>query len=408
MLLRARWVIPVDRPPIKNGAIRLDGTRIAEVGSAKTVEGGPVVEFVDAAICPGLVNAHTHLELTHLEGRVPPSPDFIGWLERLRATMLEDSEPDETATTSARDGARQSLQHGVTTVGDITARASAVRSVLNHGPLRVVSFGEVIATGRIRDQLPTRLQAAIDGAYVSEFLSIAVSPHAPYTIEPDGIRACAEAAERLEMRICMHAAETRDERQYTERGDGAFRHFLEGLGLVDDLIVCPELAPVPLLRSCGVLGRRTLLAHCNYVDEDDMRTLASTRTHVAYCPRTHAAFAHDPHKFREMLSLGINVCVGTDSLASNPSLSVLDELRFLHAAFDDFDLVTLLRMGTINGATALGLQETIGTLEVGKAADLAVIPLDASGPSDPIRNILTSSLAPQTTFVRGRSLTTPP
>ncbi len=405
MLIRARHVVPIDGRPITNGALRIERGRITEVGTAKRAEGTPVVDFGDAVVLPGFVNAHTHLELTHLLDRVPPTPDFVDWIDRLQATRAPAKEAGSVCIESARKGMRLSVAAGVTTVGDITSRPAEVRPALAHGPLRVVSFGEVIATGTIRDQLAGRLQAAIDASDATKYLTVGVSPHAAYTVEHDGIRACVDEAARAEMRLCMHLAESLEELRYLRDGDGPMRAFLDRLGVWDTVIQCPRLAPVPFAHTCGVLNNRTVLAHCNYVSDEDIGLLASTRTQVAYCPRTHAAFEHPPHRFRDMLDASINVCIGTDSLASNPSLSVLDEVRFLHSRYPDFNTHTLLEMITLRGARALGVDHLTGSLTPGKSADITVIPLDNDGPTDPLRNILESVLHPLTTVTRGRRVT---
>lgn len=403
MLLQAKYVVPVSDRPIKNGAVRIDGEVIGEVGTSKSVDGGPVVNFGNAAILPGFINGHTHLELTWAEGgSVRTGEGFFDWLERLVGATRDLSDCDEVFAASAREGMRRSLSCGVTTVGDVTSRPSAVRSALRHGPLRVVSFGEVIAMGTLRGQLSQRLQAAADGSCASQYLTIGVSPHSPYTVESEGIQACVETGERLGLRMCMHLAETPDEARYTECGDGPCREYLEKLNVWDDLVVCPKMPPVPLAYSCAVLGSQTLLAHCNYASPDDVDLLVATGAHVAYCPRTHAAFEHEPHPYREMLAAGVNVCMGTDSLASNPSLSVLDEIRFLRRIHPEVAVATLLEMATMSGAEALGLGSVVGSLTAGKSADITVVPLDPDGPVDPIENLLASSLNPVATFVRGK------
>ena len=403
MRLHAKWVVPVGDRPIKNGAVRIDGETIGDVGLSKSHGDGPVVNFGDAVILPGLVNGHTHLELTWAEGvGVREGEGFFDWLERLVGATRRLEDCDEVFAAAAREGMRRSLRLGVTTVGDITSRPTVVRSALRRGPLRVVSFGEVIAMGTIRGRLSERLQRAADGAYESEYLTIGVSPHSPYTVESDGIRACVETAERLELRMCMHLAETPEEVEYAERGGGLCREYLERMHVWDDLTVCPKMPPVPLAYSCGVLDRRTVLAHCNYVSASDINLFAANGVHVVYCPRTHSAFGHEPHSFREMLAAGVNVCVGTDSLASNPSLSVLDEIRCLRRIYPEVAGGTLLEMATMRGADALGLGSVVGSLSVGKSADITVIPLEAEGSTDPIENLLASSLNPAATFVRGK------
>jgi aminodeoxyfutalosine deaminase len=404
MWVRAKHVFPVVGGNIKNGAVRVDRGRIVEIGSGKDATGGAVLDFGDAVVLPGFVNAHTHLELSHLRGAVKPTRDFFDWLGRLLTKTNEPGASEQTFVDAARDGARESLLAGVTTAGDVTARPTNVRAEQTHGPLRVVSFGEVIAIGRSRNRLGQRLQAAIDDREMSRYLSIGVSPHSPYTIEQDGVRACVETGEVSRMRMCMHLAETRDEVQFTEYGDGRVREYLQTLGVWDQAIRCPQMSPVPLAHRYGLLTSRTVLAHANYVSEADITLIAAHGAHVAYCPRTHAAFEHPPHTYQRMLSTGVNVCVATDSLASNPSLSVLDEARFIRSIDEAIEGEELISMATLRGARALGLDRDIGSIEVGKCADIVVVPLDPQGPTDPIENILRSQAPPIAIIVRGRRL----
>ncbi|NOS99482.1 MAG: amidohydrolase family protein [Phycisphaerales bacterium] len=412
MILRAQYVVPVDQPPIRHGAVRIHRDRITAVDHADAVQppaGDPVIDFGLAAIIPGLVNAHTHLELSALAGRVPPGPDFVRWINTLIDVRRRNCSDANAIADAVRGGVRASLAAGVTTIGDITARPDVVRPVLKHGPIRVVSFGEVIAVGAGRGILQDRLHAAMDGQHASEHLTIAVSPHAPYSVEPDGIRACADAAAENDLRLCMHLAETRDEVQFVETGGGPFRAFLTDLGLWDDTVPCPRVHPVVLADACAALTPRTLLAHVNYVDDAHIELLAARGASVAYCPRTHAAFGHDPHRFVDMLLAGVNVCIGTDSLASAPSLSPLDELRFLCAGHGDGHSPhprpaadVLFAMATVRGARALGLADETGSLAVGKSADFTIIPLTADGPRHPLDNILASNVGPIETYVRGK------
>ncbi len=425
MILHTKYVVPVDGPPIKNGAVRIEHGRIVAVAPLRELKAnapGPMVDYGDAVALPGLVNAHTHLELTNFaglaalrprttrgqtphalrRGQTPPGLGFVDWLERLGSAKRAQTDLEETLAQSAREGLRQSLVAGVTTVGDIASVPHVIRPVLRNGPLRVVSFGEVIAVGGLRDRLGERLAAAVDTTQASECLTIGLSPHAPYSVEAEGLRACVDAALVGNLRLCVHLAESREEVRFSERGDGPLRGFLERLGIWDDSIRCPRMRPVPLAETLGVIGPRTVLAHCNYVSDDEIRMIADGGAHVAYCPRTNAAFEHPPHRFRDLLEAGVNVCVGTDSLASNPSLSVLDELRYLARLHQDVEARTLLEMGTIRGARALGLDGDVGSLTPRKWADITVVPLSPNGPGDPVENVLRCAEPVRATVVRGR------
>lgn len=402
MIVKARFVVPVDGPPIDNGAVQFDHDRIVAVGPASQFPARGAVDYGEAVIVPGLVNAHTHLELSLLEGRVPPSTDFVDWLRRLIAARTEGLQAADAAEyfgQAVRAGVAQSMSSGVTTVGDITASPHITRPVLADSPIRAVSFGEVIAMGRGRDLLAQRLNAAVDLEQQSARLRVGVSPHAPYTVQPAGLRACGERAREADLPLCVHVAETADEERFVRYGEGPFADFLAGLGLWDENIPRSDCSPVELLARAGLLGPRTVLAHANYVADSDIELIAAFGASVAYCPRTHAAFGHAPHRFREMLRAGVNVCLGTDSLASNPSLSILDELRFLRSKCHDVAPDDVLATGTIRGARALGFGEVAGSLTPGKSADFVVIALEQS--AGDWQDILLSSQNPLAVYIRG-------
>ena len=409
MILKARFVAPLVTTPIENGIVETAGPCIVDVRPARPGErGAAVIDCGDALLMPGFVNAHTHLELTHLAGAVPPvsagAPDFADWLRRLLLETRRTGDDAATVHAAVTAGSSASLRAGVTTVGDITRLPHLTRPALRHGPLRVVSFGEVIAIGRLAGLVEQRLTAATDPAHNSGRLTAAVSPHAPYTCNRQTLAACREAAARRDLRLCMHLAESEEEAQCTLHGTGPLVDFLRAAGVWDDSVAIPGLSPIAYADAAGLLTPRTMLAHMNYVSDADLTRLTGTGVHVAYCPRTHAAFRHAPHRFRDLRAAGVNVCIGTDSLASNPSLSVLEELRYLWRTFDDIRAAELLGMGTRGGAQALGLDSRVGSLEAGKQADLVAIPLPGDAGRLPLEALLQSDAAPVRVMVAGASV----
>jgi cytosine/adenosine deaminase-related metal-dependent hydrolase len=381
MILKSRFVVPVDGPVIENGAVIIRDGRIAAVGPAASLSDEPVRDYGDAVICPGLVNAHTHLELTPLERQLPPSADFVDWLAGLMDILQTVPVQRESVQTAMSSGIENSLSAGVTALGDITRAPQWTRSVLAESPLRGVSFGEVIAIGKRRHMLSGRLADAASVDHQTERIRTGIAPHAPYTIEPDAMRACAEKARLHNTPLCIHLAESSDEESFTRSRTGKFVTYLQELGVWDEWIPTSGCGPVELASETGLLTQRTVIAHANYVTDSDISLIADAGASVAYCPRTHQAFEHQAHRFRDMLAVGVNVCIGTDSLASNPSLSILEELRCLHDRYPEFPPGELIAMGTIRGARALDLQDAIGSFTVGKAADLVVVTLEsADGP----------------------------
>lgn len=401
MILKTRYVVPVDAPVIENAAVELQHGRIVAVGPARTFTAAGAVDYGDAVMLPGLVNAHTHLELTTLAGKLPPHADLIDWLRRLVDVRRAAPPTEPTIAQAMRLGITESLRSGTTTIGDITASPEWTRPVLAASPLRAVSFGEVIAIGTRRHRLADRLALAASTRHATSRLRVGISPHAPYTVEPSAMRACAARAATPPTPLCIHLAESPDEDAFTRTRTGPFVDHLRRVGVWDDDIPVPGSGPVELAHATGLLTRHTIVAHANYVSDADITLLAATGAAVAYCPRTHAAFHHKPHRFRDMLAAGVNVCIGTDSRASNPSLSILDELRYIRTRYPDLDPAQLVAMATIHGATALGLAETTGSITVGKAADLAILPIHAH-PAAPWHAILDAPAEPIAVYIAGQ------
>jgi len=401
MLLFSKFVVPVDAPVIENGYVQFEQGRIVSLGTAADCpHDKDSIDYGHAVICPGFVNAHTHLELTSLKGQVPPSTDFTAWLMRLVELIRTELSSKKQLQASAQSGVEQSFAAGVTCVGDITRAPDWIRPILAQSNICGISFGEIIATGKLRDQYHDKLLASISPFVQASRLQPGISPHAPYTVEPKALRACAEKSTALNLPLCVHLAETLAESQFTHHRTGPLQQYLADLGVWDDEVETLSLPPIDLAQATGLLNERTVIAHANYVSDADIKILTTSKASVAYCPRTHEAFGHQPHRYKDMLKAGVNVAIGTDSLASNPSLSVLEELKLLRQR-DDINPQTLMELGTINGAKALGLANQVGSLTLGKSADIAVIPLP-SYRNDDWSGIFDSAVLPMAVYAGQR------
>jgi aminodeoxyfutalosine deaminase len=365
----AAWLFPASGPPLERGVLTIDGGRIAAVEprAAQATDH----DFGNAAILPGLVNAHTHLDLTGMRDLAPPSPDFTGWLrDVIQHRRLQTSEQIEK---DIREGLAESLRSGTTLLGDISGDGSSWRELAD-APLRAVVFRELLGLPKERAERAWQdAQHWLGGSNATATCRPGISPHAPYSARVSLIKAAAGSG----LPLAIHLAESVAERELLENHAGPFVAFLQELGVYDPVGLANS--PEHVLRL--VAGSApTVLVHCNYLAAS--AAIPSSAT-VVYCPRTHAAFGHAPLPFRELLKRGIPVALGTDSLASNPDLSVLNEIRFLHLEHSDFPGATLLRMATLNGAAALGWDHECGSLEAGKSADFVVIPLPDGNARDP-------------------------
>jgi aminodeoxyfutalosine deaminase len=394
-LLCAAWVAPMVGPVIADGAILIGDGRILDVGSRGNLRSrysdAEVRDFGDAVVLPGLVNAHTHLELSDCQCGPPPAGGFATWLVgMLRRTRISPEEMERAVTRAIGIGVEQCLRFGVTTVGDISRQCHLTRTLLRESALRVVSFGEVQAMAQRRGLLEERLAIAADESLAAERLKIGITPHAPYSVEPDGYRRCLETAKARRLPLATHLAETRDEEAFLALHSGPLRELWDQWLTWDDYVPKFTGGPIRLARELGLLDYPTLLAHVNYCDDEELSTLAAGKASVVYCPRTHQFFGHPPHRWREMLDRGINVAVGTDSCASSPDLNLVDDLRLLHRLYPDQPVSRLWEMATVGAARAVGLSDA-GVIRSGVPADLVAFPCESS---DPLREILEQQLLP--------------
>jgi cytosine/adenosine deaminase-related metal-dependent hydrolase len=390
--LTARWIFPVSGPPMAGGVLTISGKRIVSVEPAGARKAD--VDLGDIAVLPGLVNAHTHLDLTGLRGQCPPSADFTGWLRRVIAHRRNVT--PEQIETDIRAGLAESLRHGTTLLGDITA-AGMSWPILVDAPLRSVVFYELL--GLTQERATAALESALDWLMVDPTTSTCrpgLSPHAPYSVRVNLLAGASLLAQQMGCPLAIHVAESRDELELLQHRRGPFVPFLKDLGVwdADGLAMSPE----EVMQLCGRISRR-LFIHGNYLAPSSSLTPNSS---IVYCPRTHAAFGHAPHPFRDFLARGVRVALGTDSLASNPDLSILAEVRFLHQRCPDVPGATLLRMATLAGAEALGWADETGSLEAGKSADLVVVPLGPGPGDDPYKRLLESDAPVQRVLCRGQ------
>ncbi len=376
--LRAGVIAPVTAPAIVDGGVIITDGRILAVGPWRDIASysysGPTEELPDSLIMPGMVNAHTHLELHGYKGKVPYHGHFADWLRGIRAIRRRDT-GDLGATLAA--ACRESLAAGVTTVGDISWRHRAWRH-LKTSPLRKIAFAEIFGLEADLTKKNEILQNYIKETRTDDLLQWGIALHAPYTVRRELYEIIAQLAQDKRLPLTTHLSETPEEFEFLHFGRGPIYDDLRSMNFIPDDFAPPGCDPVDFFLSMNLSGQPFLLAHVNYITAEQIAKLARTQHSIAYCPRSHRFFHHPPHSFRDMLAAGINVCLGTDSLASNSTLSVLDEIRFLHQQYPDIPAETLLQMATINGARALGLGRLTGSLEFGKAADLIALPLNVS------------------------------
>ncbi len=376
IILRARAAVTMCGQPIEDAAVAISDGTISAVGKWKEVRSsnrGKVIDLGERLLLPGLINAHCHLDYTCLRGSIPPPQSFTAWVreinDRKSALRLEDY------LTSVVDGLAEAASFGTTTVCNLEAFPELIAKVLPL-PLRIWWFAEMLDVRQAAD--PAEVYSRIAQEVSSRRGGVGLAPHAPFTASAQLYRAAAAVAQRHGLPLTTHLAESREEMQVFRDGEGALFEFLRGIGR--PMGDCGRGTPLQLLLEAGVLDERWIVAHLNELPPDDLRRLETApRFHVAHCPRSHAYFGHEPFALTELRRLGFNICLGTDSLASNADLSLFAEMRQLSKVEPWLAPKELLGMATINPAKALGQHGTLGRIAPGYAADLIAIPAQRSG-----------------------------
>ncbi|HEY9401249.1 MAG TPA: amidohydrolase family protein [Pyrinomonadaceae bacterium] len=416
----ARWVVPVASAAFEDGAVAVAGTRIIGVGTrAEMAAQFPEAareDFGAAAIMPGLVNCHTHLELTAMRGYLEDvEHDFFAWLRKLTVARMTRMTADDLRV-SATWGALEAARAGVTCVGDASSYADASMFALRDVGLRGIVYQEAISPdARVADELLSKLRADVSRLreLENQLVRVGVSPHTPFTASEPLLAGMTDYVLAEQLPLMIHAAESAHEDELMRHGRGTFADHYAERGIE---WLSPRMSPIRYLSERGVLAARPLLAHCVRVDEADIETIREARASVAHCPKSNLKLGHGRAPFAKMSKLRRGF--GSDSVASNNTCDLLEEARFatllarLHPHEAGGELYTAehaLADATHGGAHALGYEGRTGTLAPGVEADLAVVRLDGTHQIpvyDPAHALIFSSSARDVslTLVAGREI----
>lgn len=429
MILRARVVFTMNGRPIENGAVALSGNRIADVGSYSDMtrtNSGETIDLGEQVLLPGLINTHCHLDYTCLRGKIPRPRSFTEWIRAINSEKAKLSADD--CIRSINDGFAEARNFGATTVANLTAFPELVGQI--HQTLRTWWFAELIDVrkpSRAKEIVELAIDALRSGlgcgdpAVAGPFSrrghvralqkqNWGLAPHAPFTASVNLYRRCEEMAERENVLLTTHLAESHDEMLMFRDAQGQLYQFLKEIGR--DMSDCG--GTTPLEQFLNVTGRGGspdrqksessaqttpsrsrivnclyLLTHLNELAETDRDLLARSNANfsIVHCPRSHDYFGHSPFQFEKLKQIGLNICLGTDSLASNNDLSLFAEMRQFQKTFADVSAEEILSMVTTNAARALRQATGLGKIERGFFADLIAVPCST------VRNALEEVIA---------------
>jgi 5-methylthioadenosine/S-adenosylhomocysteine deaminase len=406
----ARWVLPIASPRIEDGAVAIDGSRIVAVGTRATVvrqfPDSAFEDFGSAVILPGLINTHSHLELTVMRGFLEAEEhDFFAWLRKL--TVARMAMTDEDLLVSATCGAIEAARAGITCLGDSSSFATQAMKAIADVGLRAIVYQESFGpdpdlakenVNKLREQVGSMR------ALETEQVKAGVSPHAPYTVSAPQLELISKLAADERLPLMMHAAESEAERLFMLEGKGPFAEGLRKRGIEWR---APGVSTIQYLERLGVMARRPLLAHCINVDDADIALMKERSAGISHCPKSNAKLWHGRAPFAKFIGGKLNVGLGSDSVASNNTCDILEEARVAvlfsrlpsplgrgvggegfvteprtvvsgSGQAHEVSATDALFAATLGGARALGLEDEIGTLQPGMAADITIVDLNGA------------------------------
>jgi cytosine/adenosine deaminase-related metal-dependent hydrolase len=371
----AAWIVSVSDPPMRDGWIAVDQGRIAAVTRRPPTDAGHLIDLGEVVVLPGLVNAHTHLELSYLRDEVPPAAEFVTWIREVMAARRRRPDPQSPEILDAIDRAlAEAFACGTAIVGDIS------NTLVTFAPLTRSSLAAVVFYELIRFNAPDP-QGFVDTAWEelkrlvpTDRVRASLAAHAPYSVAPLVFRAIRQAIDRDPFApSSVHLAESTEELEFIRSGGGPWRRLLEDLGVWDPAWVPPGGSPVKYLDDSGFLDARVLAVHGVQMTAEDLERLAARGATLVTCPRSNGHTGAGAPPIADFYNSGVRVAVGTDSLASSPDLNLFAELATMRALAPDVPASALIDSATRQGARALGFDGDYGTIEPGKRARLLAV-----------------------------------
>jgi cytosine/adenosine deaminase-related metal-dependent hydrolase len=380
MLLRrfhADWVLPIVSPPLAHGCVTVADDRVLSIAPSTAAPPPPAgddildIQLGRVAIMPGLVNAHTHIELSWMWGKVPPRGSFVEWVSELmalRATSTIDG------TQAMTDAVIQMEECGTAAVGDISNTLASIEPIA-HSRMQAVVFRELIGFGNPDpDGLTAHARAELDRRPPFPRIRLALAPHAPYSVSPGLFRAIARDVATHGTITSVHLGENREELQFLQEGTGPFRDLLERVRAWNPAWTPPATGPVDYLASLGLLSSRALVVHGVQFTDLELAMIAKAKATLVTCPRSNVWVGVGDPPVSRFFASGARIAIGTDSLASASDLNVFSELAALHHLAPEVPASTLLASATRVGAEALGFPD-LGAIAPGASARLITVDL---------------------------------
>ena len=378
MVHRAKWIVIDPWTIIENGYLHTANGTIIAVGSGPPPSGAPCMDHGPVALMPACVNAHTHLELSALGGKLPLNQGFRAWVTHL--ISFREALGSESLRRGAISGIEELVTGGSRLVGDISTLGLTFELLQRQSIAGICFFEHLGSPETFTPDLPANTQ----------YLKAGLAGHAPHTTSPLLLQEIKRQSQKNGALMSIHVAESEDEVTFITTESGSWAMFLNQREIDFSLWPLPDRSPVSYLSNLGVLDENTLVVHLVFADLKDINLLQTHGVKVCLCPRSNHALHHHLPDIEALLSAGLRPCLGTDSLASVPSLSILDEMAFTATTFQNIPPETIFAMGTLYGAEALGYGSRLGTLHPGHMAAALAVSTDCHSKKNIIEAIVRS------------------
>jgi cytosine/adenosine deaminase-related metal-dependent hydrolase len=395
IVCRASWIVPIATPPIRDGWVGVDCGRVVSLGGGRADRAGAVRDLGSVALMPGLVNAHTHLELSCQRGEVPPADEFVTWIRGVLAARRRRPDPGAPDVVQPVERAiEEAVAAGTAAVGDIS-NTLVTFEPLARSPLAAVVFYELVGFNTADPAgVVEQARRRLDDLSPTGLVRLSLAAHAPYSVSTGLFRAIRDAIDRdRSVPWSVHLAESTAEVEFLESAGGPWRTLLEELAAWDPAWVAPRVSPVEYLDAAGLVDARLLAVHGVQMTEGDLARLAARGTTLVTCPRSNAHTGAGDPPLEAFYRSGVRVAVGTDSLASVTDLNVFSELAAMRALAPSLEASSLLDSATRQGARGLGIDADYGTIEPGKRARL--IAVDVPPGTEDVEEYLVSGIRPE-------------
>ena len=394
----AAWVVPIEGEPIRDGWVTVDRGRIVALGRRAASDGTAGIELGDVALMPGLVNAHTHLELSYLRDQITPSSSFTAWVRQIlaaRRERLHKSGRDPVILSAIDAAIDESLRSGTAVVGEITNGLHLTFEKLVKSPLAGVVFWELLGFNIEGDfdKLTDEAVSELALLHATDSIRLSLAAHAPYSVAPLFFQSIKKAVSRMPFVPCsVHLAEGAEEVELLKTGGGPWKTLMQDIGAWNHAWTAPGVGPVKYLDEMRFLDNRLIVVHGVQMSKADLEMLKERGCTLVTCPRSNGYTGAGVPPITEFFESGVRIAIGTDSLASTPDLNVFAEVATLHALAPSVPAASLLESATIQGARALGFDADYGTIEPGKLARLLAVDVPP-GTSD-VEEYLVSGIHP--------------